>query len=169
MTVSVDEITAPSVTPQHRLCASKPEREWRTSGRSDTSPHCGFMVANVSWKSPSDSLIAWRRGLALSLICFCFFFPPPSLSRSLSCHMVKVEPVAGNDKQATRGGWGPGERGRRVGGWMDGGRDTGRRRRGGGGRENDTKEGLSHSLRCWNIKVSSQVVIFLRKLREEGG
>ena len=37
-----------------------------------------------------------------------------------------------------------------------------------GERENDTKERLSHSLRCWNIKVSSQVVIFLRKPREEG-
>ena len=102
-------------------------------------------VMKVTERQP-DSL-AERPRFEPDLFLFCFF-SPPSLSRSLSCHMVKVEPVAGNDKQATRGGWGPGERGRRVGGWMDGGRDTGRRRRGGGGRENDTKEGLSHSLRC---------------------
>lgn len=44
---------------------------------------------------------------------------------------------------------------------MDGDRDAGRE-------GCDTKESLSHSLRCWNIKVSSQVVIFLRKPREEG-
>ena len=68
-----------SVTLKHCLCASKCDCEWRTSGRSDTSPHCRFMVVYVSWDSQRDSLIARQRGLALSLICFCFFscLPPP--------------------------------------------------------------------------------------------
>lgn len=60
---------------------------------------------------------------------FLFFFP--RLSRSLSCHMVKVEPVAGNDKQATRGGWGWEREGE---GWVDGWMEVGTQG-GGGGRE----------------------------------
>lgn len=101
-----------------------------------------------------DSLIARQRALALSLICFCFFPSSPHLPRSLPCHMLKVEPGEGNDKQRRLG---RGQRG--VGGWIEIGTQEG---------GCDTKESLSHSLRCWNIKVSSQVVIFLRKPRVEG-
>lgn len=156
MSVSADEITTLPVTLKHCLCASRPEHERRTSGRSDTSPHCRFMVVYVSGNSQEDrerqpDSLAKRPRFEPDLFLFFFHLP---FSFPLSCHMVKVEPSGGNDEQTTQGGWG-----RERAGWMDGGRD-----RGGG----DTKESLSHSLRCWNIKVSSQVVIFLRKPREEG-
>lgn len=62
------------------------------------------------------SLIAWQRALALSLICFFVFFLHVSRSLSLSCHILKVEPVEGNDKQTTQGGWGR-ERKEWVDGW----------------------------------------------------
>lgn len=96
MTVSVDEITTLSVTLKHCLCASKPDCEWHTSGWSDTSLHCRFMVVYVSWNSlrdrerQSDSPAEWPRFEPDLFL----FFPPISLSLSLSlsCHMVKVEP-----------------------------------------------------------------------------
>lgn len=110
------------------------------------------MVVYVSGNSPgdrerrADSLAERPRFepdlfllFSSSPISLCPAHPPTPHHHhhlSLSCHMLKVEPVEVNDKQTTQGGWDAG-----GSGWMDGDGDTGRE-------GCDTKESLSHSLRC---------------------
>lgn len=132
------------------MCDSKSEREWRASGPGDSAPHCRFMVVYVSGNSPGDrerrsDSLAERPRFEPNLFLFFssspphLFLRPHQLSPSpVTCS--KLNPVEVNDKQTTQGGWG-GESEEWVGGRMDGDRDAGRE-------GCDTKESLSHSLRC---------------------